>query len=336
LGIFALSYGCATADPASAPTRAELDTQPDASASSPLSQPQKPERAKGNPLSGVKLFVDPGSNAAATAEKLRASDPEKAKVLERIAQVPQAIWLGEWSGDVKRYVSGVMDSAVAQNSRAVFIAYNVPYRDCGNHSRGGLSSKELYQRWVRDIRAGLAGRHAAIVLEPDALGHLQECLSDAQREERFALIKDAVWVFRQDRTTAVYIDAGHARWVPADQMAERLKLAGVEDAQGFALNTSNYVTTEENLGYGKKLSELVGGAHFVIDTSRNGNGPAPGDEWCNPKGRKIGQLPTTDTADPLCDAYLWLKRPGESDGECNGGPSAGTFWLEQALEQGGK
>jgi endoglucanase len=157
-------------------------------------------------------------------------------------------------------------------------------------------------------------------------------LTKEQIEERFALIKDAVRVLRHNPNTVVYIDAGHARWIKVPQMAERLKKAGVADAHGFALNVSNYVTTEENAEYGKKLSEAVGGAHFVIDTSRNGAGPAPGDAWCNPFGRKIGQAPTTETGDPLVDAFLWLKRPGESDGTCNGGPEAGKFWLDKALE----
>ena len=51
-----------------------------------------------------------------------------------------------------------------------------------------------------------------------------------------------------------------------------------------------------------------------------------------PAGRALGSPPTTDTGDPLVDAFLWLKKPGESDGQCNGGPKAGKFWQEQALE----
>jgi endoglucanase len=31
------------------------------------------------------------------------------------------------------------------------------------------------------------------------------------------------------------------------------------------------------------------------------------------------------------DGLLWIKAPGESDGSCNGGPSAGTWWPEYAL-----
>ncbi|RKN54957.1 endoglucanase, partial [Streptomyces klenkii] len=80
-------------------------------------------------------------------------------------------------------------------------------------------------------------------------------------------------------------------------------------------------------------SELLGGAHFVIDTSRNGNGPYEGTDepWCNPPGRALGDAPTAGTGDPLVDAYLWIKRPGESDGECRGGPPAGQWWPEYAL-----
>jgi endoglucanase len=40
---------------------------------------------------------------------------------------------------------------------------------------------------------------------------------------------------------------------------------------------------------------------------------------------------TPSTGDPLADAFLWIKAPGESDGTCNGGPSAGTWWPDYAL-----
>ena len=80
-----------------------------------------------------------------------------------------------------------------------------------------------------------------------------------------------------------------------------------------------------------ELSGLVDGKHFVIDTSRSGAGPSTPYEWCNPMGRSVGASPTTNTGHPLVDAYLWVKPPGESDGECNGGPGAGRWWPEYAL-----
>jgi endoglucanase len=32
------------------------------------------------------------------------------------------------------------------------------------------------------------------------------------------------------------------------------------------------------------------------------------------------------------DAFLWIKQPGESDGTCNGGPKAGSWWNDIAVE----
>jgi len=96
-------------------------------------------------------------------------------------------------------------------------------------------------------------------------------------------------------------------------------------------------------------------AGFVIDTSRNGQGPwvPPADhpagdaqDWCNPPDRGLGLRPTTSTGVPMLDAYLWVKIPGESDGQCTrwdpaGGvdpvrgyadPAAGAWFPQMALE----
>lgn len=297
-----------------------------------ITDPPEPPKPTGNPLVGAKLFVDDEGAAYSYAESFRVKEPEKAKLLDRIAKQPQAFWLGDWNSDIFRTTQHFVNRAVKQGTVPVMLAYNIPHRDCGQHSKGGSAAKKEYQEWIRRVALGIGERAAVVVLEPDALGHIQECLSKQQIEERFSLIKDGVRVLRQNPNTVVYIDAGHARWVKVPDMAERLKKAGVADAHGFALNVSNYVSSAENTEYGKKLSEAVGGAHFVIDTSRNGVGPAEGDAWCNPPGRKIGTAPTTETGEPLIDAFLWLKRPGESDGTCNGGPEAGKFWLDNALE----
>lgn len=133
----------------------------------------------------------------------------------------------------------------------------------------------------------------------------------------------------------VYLDAGNPAWIEdPEKIAGPLRRAGIAQADGFSLNVSNFQTDTATRAYGKALSERLDGAHYVVDTSRNGNGPlgaAGQDAWCNPPGRALGTPPTTRTGDPLLDAYLWIKRPGESDGSCRGGPSAGTWWPEYAL-----
>ena len=114
-------------------------------------------------------------------------------------------------------------------------------------------------------------------------------------------------------------------------MANRLSKANVSVARGFSLNVSNFERTSNSIDYGKDLASRVGNKHFIIDTARNGLGPSPDNQWCNPPGRALGEKPGAATADPLVDAYLWVKPPGESDGSCNGGPSAGQWWPEYAL-----
>src|SRR6476659_8663777 len=73
--------------------------------------------------------------------------------------------------------------------------------------------------------------------------------------------------------------------------------------------------------------------HFVMDTSRLGKGSWPpkavttykhAQTWCNPPDRGLGARPTTRTGNPLVDAYLWIKVPGESDGQCERGMGGGT------------
>jgi endoglucanase len=351
--VFALSaavlgFGCQngeSAPPATAASTPSNSTNGPAD-DAPLTDPPAPPKATGNPLQGVKLWVDPESLSALRANAIRASEPDKAAILDRIGKQPQALWLGEWNVNVFRTVQHVEEKAREQNAVPVFVAYNVPGRDCGSArkdengnwtkseaaSAGGLQSNDAYRHWIRKVAAGIGQDAAVVILEPDALPLLDKCLTPAQQEERLALFRDAVRVLRQNPKTIVYVDAGHSNWQPAEVMAERLKKAGVAEAHGFSLNTSNYGATDANLEYGKKLSGLLNGAHFVIDTSRNGAGPDPKAEWCNPPGRKIGKPPTTETGEPLADAFLWLKRPGESDGECNGGPRAGVFWMEKALE----
>jgi endoglucanase len=104
--------------------------------------------------------------------------------------------------------------------------------------------------------------------------------------------------------------------------------------------------------YDANMGTAVPTTHYVIDTSRNGQGPwvlpnPPGDpqDWCNPPDRGVGARPTANTGQPLLDAYLWVKIPGESDGLCyrwTSGPldpvrnmhdpAAGQWFPDMALE----
>ena len=85
------------------------------------------------------------------------------------------------------------------------------------------------------------------------------------------------------------------------------------------------------VGHGERISaKLAAPRPFVVDVGRNGLGPAAGPlAWCNPPGRALGAPTTTQHPEPLVDALLWIKPPGESDGVCRPGkPPAGEFRLD--------
>ncbi len=146
------------------------------------------------------------------------------------------------------------------------------------------------------------------------------------------MLQSAVTGLKAPGGTHVYLDAGNPGYRSVGVMAARLNQASIGQADGFSLNVSNFYTTSELVSYGTSLSALVGNKHFVLDTSRNGNGILSGDQWCNPGGRALGAAPTTSAnLGALVDALLWIKVPGESDGTCNGGPGAGVWWSEYAL-----
>ena len=283
-----------------------------------------------NPFAGAKWFLDPSSNARRQADGWRVSRPADAAQMDKIAAQPQADWFGEWSGDIQTAVSNRVSQITSAGALPVLVAYDIPLRDCGSYSSGGATSPDAYKAWIRGFAAGIGSRRAVVVLEPDALAGM-DCLSAADQQTRLALLSDAVSVLAARAGVSTYIDAGNSGWQSASTMAGRLRSAGVASARGFSLNVSNFMTTATQRTYGDQLSGLLGGKHYVVDTSRNGLGPAANGQWCNPSGRALGDRATAATGDALADAYFWIKRPGESDGTCNGGPAAGSWWADYAL-----
>jgi endoglucanase len=339
LGLLALtcSIGCT---PKSRGARAPGSKAASNGANQPMTtkQPGELKKPGENPFQGAKWYIDRYATAVSRANAVRKEHPQEAALLDKIAKYGGADWVGDWTAFVGDWIRRRNSDIEKQGALPLFVAYNLPNRDCGQYSQGGVKTGDAYRKWIEDFARGIGDSKAVVILEPDALGQLTKCLSEKDQKERLELFEFAIKTFNTLPQTYVYVDAGHSKWMSVEQAAERLKAAGIEEAQGFALNVSNYRGTDELIAYGKQISEKLGGKHFVIDTSRNGNGPpkvadpSSDDNWCNPPGRALGTPPTTQTADPLCDAYLWLKKPGESDGECNGGPKAGQWFNERALE----
>jgi len=276
----------------------------------------------------------------------------------------------------------------------VLALYNVPGRDCGQYSAGGAANTAEYEAWIDAVKAGIGGRPADVILEPDSLALLpSDCGADdaqgSKTAERYDEIHYAVDALQSAASgDKVYLDAGHSSWHSVNDIVPRLVSGGIDDASGYFLNISNYRADGELAWYGTLVSSCLsyvkdGGdvascpnqywpvndaqtwldanvhtapsamKHFITDTSRNGQGPwippagvySDAQDWCNPPGRGAGARPTLKTGNPLEDAELWVKIPGESDGQCTRGtagpddpergyadPAAGTWFPQQALE----
>jgi endoglucanase len=389
---------------------------------------------------------------------LRSRDLQDAALLTKMELVPSAVWLdGETQAqagmgaagqrqadaDVAQQIRQALIGASFERSEPVFVAYNIPGRDCSQYSAGGAPSDAAYDSWIDSIQKALGTAQAIVLLEPDALANLPGYCGGSYNAEfpgitnttRIEDVAYGVQTLESDPNISVYLDAGNSAWQTVGNIAQVLVAADVQQAQGFVLNISNYQYATNSAYYGSWVSSCIAYAtqlggetqtsaisyapsltaadnnpsgtfancpnqywnggpangwsgtamspygvwsetqaspslntagidsryaqmlgstapttHFVVDTSRDGQGPndmqayaaAPYDQpssvistlqsgnWCNPPGAGVGARPTADTAgvvnsldsylpsnSALLDAYLWVKTPGQSDGQCD-------------------
>jgi len=372
-------------------------------------------------------------------------DLTDAALIAKMVTTPQAVWFsGGTPRQVQQDVRRTMLKAGLQHAVPTLVAYNLPYRDCGQYSAGGAAGTTAYEAWIDGFANGIGMQKAIVILEPDGLGLIPNYVSELDGSQnctvsgpeatpaaRFEQLNYAVDVLTALPNTAVYLDATHSGWQNVSESAFRLLKVDVEQTDGFYLNASNYQYTSNQVYYGTWVSACItaatsspswtgdpvgplgsgfpdcpnqywnggpatgwvgtalspynvwtadwsglpadldgtvaginsryatmaaGTTHFVIDTSRNGLGPwdyrskystaAIAQDWCNPPGRGLGIPPTTNTGNALVDAYLWVKTPGQSDGQCNRSvagttdpewgnivdPAAGAWFPQQALQ----
>jgi endoglucanase len=375
---------------------------------------------------GTRFFTPlPPSGAVQQAvSSLEQGQLKNALLIAAMEIVPQAVWLTSGTpAQAGATVTSTLREANTQRAVPVLVLYNIPGRDCGSYSAGGAENTAAYEAWINAIAVAIGNQKAVIVLEPDSLADLpSDCgYNPAQvnipqaTADRYTQINYALTTLEGGSQTLVYLDAGNSNWQAVPVMTTRLVQAGLQQAQGFFTNVSNYnldsyetkydtwisecmafannpddggwrlgnysycasqyysplgtvnpsniatwVYTDE--WYQQNLGTAVPTTHFLIDTSRNGQGPlnastygnAPynqpasviqtltSGDWCNPPARGLGIRPTANTGVALLDAYLWVKTPGQSDGTCDaaGGARAWNYvdytlpaWPTDAADQ---
>jgi endoglucanase len=169
-----------------------------------------------------------------------------------------------------------------------------------------------------------------VAYEPDSLTQSDGLSADA----RTGRISMMTWGIQQIKSQCpnalLYVDIGHSAWKTVDQAASLLQEVHVENANGFAINISNFRPDAELITYGQAICGKLNlpNVRFMFDSGRNGNPNIPSWRWANPADTRFGRIPQYgNTGIDKCDGWTWWKRPGESDGNAgDGAPNAGEFW----------
>ncbi|KAK6004282.1 hypothetical protein QM012_009132 [Aureobasidium pullulans] len=221
----------------------------------------------------------------------------------------------------------------------------------GEYETGELERyKTEYIDPLREIFLANPNTAIALAIEPDSLPNAITSLIHPRCAASVQEYKDGIaYALKQfDLPNVVqYIDAGNGNWLGWDPnvapaakvIADVWKAAGKpKSCKGIVTNVSNwnawsmvpgefehfkdaqYNKAQDEKRYihilGEQLAANGMPNHAIVDTSRNGRVGLRtyGGNWCNVKGAGFGIRPTSETDDDLCDAFVWVKVGGESDG----------------------
>ena len=271
------------------------------------------------------------------------------QLLTRIALQPLMFSFGAWYGDdeaeaaVQQFIANVTGGDPDVLSQvAVFRLDPWEGQACPNGS-WNAADQASYRTWVDNFAAGIGSSRVALILQPD-----MPFAACAPSPVPFELVNYAAQRFGGLPHTTVYIDSGARYWPSFDQVVPMLERAGIRYTRGFALNSTEYDSTADEVEYGARIVQALAAAglgdkHFVVNTAQNGapflNGQYPG-PVTNPRVCRnrhdticvtLGIPPTTDVANPrwglsasdrslaarYADAYVWVGRPWLDDGASN-------------------
>jgi endoglucanase len=189
-----------------------------------------------------------------------------------------------------------------------------------------------------DAMAQAVGSHPAVVLlELDAIGSSSCVKKMGSLPGWEADLRYEMNAMQSLPHTVVYVEGGYADSNSVGYTAQILKAIHVNTIRGFFTNDTHEDWTSNEARWATAIAKQVGGAHFIVDTADNGQGPLMNkdrvkdgnEDLCNPPGRGLGSTDTTDTGYLYADAWMWTHPPGNSSG-CGGGPPGGVFWPVRA------
>ncbi len=324
----------------------------------PPPDPRGVDPATPNPLLGLDFFIDKTWSPAYKQYRayVRRRQKYKASLVRKIALQPQFKWFGRWNqndrghtaGSVRSYIRRVHSEQPGSVPQMVTLRHQG--KACNHRYRaGGRREDKRTKRWFDAFARGVGNSRVVIGFEPDSLGTV-DCLARSRRKARLNVLRYGVDVLSKLPNATIYLEGGASDWEPASRTAKQLRYIGIRKVRGFMLNVTHYAWTGYNIKHGLDISRRTGGKPFIVSTSFNGRGPVHYKHWvnrakhkwrrvnvwCHPLLRGLGPAPTTTTAHPKVDAYLYIGRPGYSGGSCNGGPMPVGSWFEERALMFGK
>ncbi|CAH0479868.1 unnamed protein product [Peronospora belbahrii] len=269
--------------------------------------------------------------------KAKLDHPKLTIAIETLEKYAIASWFTDRQTTQERseMMAGLLRQC-SKDTRLSIVVYGIPNKDCaaGLSSGGSVTSTSTYQAFLKELTDAVGDRKVLYVVEPDALGLLTQDGSCGAGAGYLENLKVAVAALSANTNAQLYVDTGYWTLANADsasKVATFMKdIGGSGRVKGVTINTSNYRSTDECATYCTNFQTAMGSTDMtcIIDTSRNYKG-APTSDWCNVATAGIGKPPSSETGVSNLDYFMWIKPPGESDGECaTGGTPAGSMYLE--------
>jgi endoglucanase len=281
LGGAALSVGCGGDAPSHPGARLDF-----VDGTSAVSAAIASSACKATSDPGARFFVPPPDPNAVQqiASLVEAKDFRNAARIAAMEATPSAVWFtGGSPDDVRGAVHQTMAAATRERRVPVLVAYDVPFRDCAQYSAGGATDTAAYEAWIDGFAQGIGAGKAVVILEPDSLGIIpynttifgasdwcKPTVTDAlgntvaapgaDPADRYAQLRYAVDAIAGKAPNAsVYLDGTHSAWLGVGEAAYRLVTAGVQRAQGFFVNVSNFQPTDQLTQFGAWVSDCIAG-----------------------------------------------------------------------------
>ncbi len=226
---------------------------------------------RGNPIAGLDWGIYRGPNGGLYPAYQTATGARK-RILGKLALEPITQSLGFWdsTAQVGPAARQIIADTTGGNPEVLSQLSTFELNPWEGGACHGSWNVGADQAWYRSLAAGIGSARAFVIVQVDLPFAL--CTPSSAPDTITAFGAQTLAALPH---TTVYLDAGAAEWEPAAKMAALLIRCGIRSARGFALNDTQYGSTDLELQYGAQIvaalsADGVPGKHFILNTDQNG------------------------------------------------------------------